>query len=132
MQQSQRPPLIAIPSGILCKVIEKISIKLLFKLLEFSFFVVSLSNILSPTNKSNPPSRTPKDTTNQEINFREFAISIAGDKRLQNVAASITPADKASIASIVFYLPFLKKNTTADPSEVIAQVNIVAISACHG
>lgn len=110
----------------------KINIRLLFILCELVFFLVILSKILSPQNRRRPPDNTPRETINHEINLRFSAISKAGESKLQNVAASITPADNPSIASMVFLFTFLNKNTTAAPRDVIPHVNNDAIKAWMG
>ena len=56
-------------------------------------------------------------------------ISIAGDKRLQKLAATITPPVKPSIPSKAILLIDLKRNTEEAPSAVTPQVNKVAYNA---
>ena len=47
-----------------------------------------------------------------------MAISVAGFKREKNDAAIITPAAMANMASIMFFLTFLKKKTKEAPNRV--------------
>ena len=56
-------------------------------------------------------------------------ISIAGDNKLQKLAATITPPVKPNIPSNVILLIDLKRNTEEAPSAVIPQVKRVAYKA---
>ena len=56
-------------------------------------------------------------------------IAIPGAKRLQKLAATITPPVKPSIPSRTARFMFLKKKTNEAPNAVNPQVKIVAYSA---
>lgn len=58
-------------------------------------------------------------------------ISMAGLRRLQNEAATITPPVNPSMGSNTPRLMVLKKNTQAAPAAVTSQVNTVARKAAH-
>lgn len=58
------------------------------------------------------------------------AISSAGSKSDQKLAAIITPEAKPSMALSTRLLIVLKKNTSPAPSAVTPHVNSVAMSAC--
>lgn len=59
------------------------------------------------------------------------ASSMAGESSDQKEAAVITPAAKPSMESSTVLLTSRKKNTSAAPSAVTDQVNMVASSACQ-
>ena len=58
-------------------------------------------------------------------------ILMAGAKRLQKLAAIITPPVNPIIVSRKGLFIFLKKNTKAAPTAVTNQVNVVAIKAAY-
>ena len=60
----------------------------------------------------------PIKVINHGIIFRFMAISVAGFKSEKNEAAIITPAAMANMASIMFFLTFLKKKTKEAPNRV--------------
>ncbi len=118
---------IAIPSGILWIVIE--SINIIFLLIDLC--LIFLSNSLSAKYNSVVPKNKPIDRVNGMFKFNLVDCSIAGLIKEKKDAESIIPADKASIDFKIFWFIFLKKNTSADPKEVIVKVNKVAIIVCN-
>jgi hypothetical protein len=58
-------------------------------------------------------------------------ISMAGFKRDQKLAATITPPVKPNMGSKMALLIDLKKNTREAPSAVTSQVKVVANKAAH-
>ncbi len=58
-------------------------------------------------------------------------ISIAGESKLQKLAATMTPPVKPSMPSSTLLRMVRKKNTVEAPKAVIAHVNNVAISAAQ-
>ena len=117
------------PSGILCKVIDKTSIKVLLILL--LLLDINFGNNLSPINKSKPPVIKPIKITKGAIILSFVANSKAGFNSEKKDAAIITPAEKPKVASKIFLFTFLKQNTKAAPLAVTKNVNIPAIKACQ-
>ena len=85
----------------------------------FAIFFSNFVNILSPTNKSNPPDINPIVTIIHGIILRLSAILRAGSINEKKEAAIMIPAAIPSMASMIFFLTFLKKNTIAAPRMVI-------------
>lgn len=112
-----------IPSGILCKVIDKNNILLLLL-----FTNRYLSNNIFNKYKNSAPIKNPINKTNQVFNFKLLDKLIAGLSREKNEAAIIMPDDILSIISSNLLLIFLKKNTKDDPSVVNKKVKDVAIN----
>lgn len=117
----------AIPSGILCIVIERINI--IFLLTDLC--LIFLLNNLSAKYNNIVPRINPIDKVSGAFRFNLVDCSIAGLIREKNDAESIIPADKANIDFKILLFTFLKKNTNADPKDVIEKVNKVAIIVCN-
>ena len=69
-------------------------------------------------NKSKPPDINPIVVTIQGIILRLSAIFKDGSSSEKNDAAIIIPAAKPSIASMIFFLTFLNRNTIEAPIKV--------------
>lgn len=118
---------IAIPSGILWIVIDNINIMSLL----IDLCLIFLLNNMSAKYNREVPKDNPIDKVNGMFKFNLLDCSIAGFINEKNDAESIIPADKANIDFNILWLTFLKKNTSADPKEVIVKVNKVAIIVCN-
>ena len=109
---------IAIPSGILCKVIaENINIDLLLDLI--FLFDNNLFKKMSAKIINSPPKRNPIDTTNQLIISSSFALSIAGFNNEKKLLEIIIPAPKAKKQSNIFFDTFLNNSTVQEPNKFI-------------
>ncbi len=131
--QTQRPT--ANPSGILCMVMAVTSKILRFQLVcKPSAWLLGnpmckCGSILSMPQINNPPSRKPAAAGIHGVAPSASAISMAGFKRDQKLAAIITPAAKPSIVSSAFLFSDLKKKTTEAPRAVTPHVKQVAKKA---
>jgi hypothetical protein len=83
--------------------------------------------LLKPIDKA--PSKKPIAAGITFLNPSPGLLSIAGDNKLQKLAATITPPVKPSIPSKTALFNFLKKNTKAAPKAVSPQVNNDAYNA---
>ena len=84
---------------------------------------------LSIANINNAPSPKPRAAGITLIKPSPSLISIAGDNRLQKLAATITPPVNPSIPSRAILLIVLNKKTVEAPKAVIPHVNRVAYKA---
>ena len=80
-------------------------------------------------NKAKAPNAKPMADGNTFIKPSPGLFSIAGESKLQKLAATITPPVKPSIPSKTARFIFLKKNTKAAPKAVKHQVNKEAYNA---
>ena len=128
----------ASPSGILCKVMEKTSMAQRLNPADRPFFPAASRfwlkwvNARSPQNSRKPPPIKPISAVLQGHIPSSSAMSIEGESRDQNEAATITPPASPSMASITFRLGLRKRKTTQAPKLVKAQVISVAHKACTG
>ena len=107
--------------------IEENNIVILF--LSFDTFIL-FDNILSPINNKVVPPNIPTNNTIIGVKLRFSAIYMDGNISEKKLAAIIIPALKLKNISKIVLLNFLNKNTLAEPSEVITNVNIQPIKAC--
>lgn len=121
---------IAIPSGMLCKVIEVAS--KIFRLFIASFPPFLLESFLSKYKPDRiiktPPKINPPTTKKLFLIWKSPQNSSAGKIKLKKEDAIITPPAKDSIADIYFGLIFLQKRTKLAPKLVQSQQNELTIS----
>jgi hypothetical protein len=125
------------PSGMLCNVIAETSSTLRRQLVG----IPSASAILCPgcrwgstrssARRKLPPARNPIRGGTHIGSGPPLESSIEGASSDQKLAAIMTPAANASIASSSLRSTCLVPNTSAAPSAVTPQVNVVARSACN-
>src|SRR5690606_40218305 len=87
--------------------------------------------ILLKIAKKTAPNKKPTAAGSQAGVDLSLAISIAGSKSDQKLAAIMTPPAKPRMPSRHFWFIFFVVNTSAAPSAVMPQVNDVPKSACH-
>lgn len=111
-----------IPSGILCRVIDKFSIFSDWSATGVESF---FSKILAHSIINANPHKNPSPTHRQDIIFRFSQYDMAGSMSEKYEADNIIPLAKLIINALNLVFGFLKKNTNALPNVVQPNVNSV-------